>query len=65
MKTWKDVRPEIYTAEEIRESDLRVAIGKLELYCQLDEGRKAVKEGRTRPFAEFMQEFEREIAGDA
>jgi len=26
MRTWKDVRPEIYTAEEIRESDLRVAI---------------------------------------
>ena len=26
MRTWKDVRPELYTAEEIRESDLRVAI---------------------------------------
>ena len=26
MKTWKEVRPELYTAEEIRESDLRVAI---------------------------------------
>jgi transcriptional regulator with XRE-family HTH domain len=26
MKTWKDVRSEIYTAEEIRESNLRVAI---------------------------------------
>jgi predicted transcriptional regulator len=26
MKTWKEVRPEIYTDEEIRESDLRVAI---------------------------------------
>ena len=26
MRTWKDVRPEIYSAEEIRESDLRVAI---------------------------------------
>ena len=26
MRTWKNVRPELYTAEEIRESDLRVAI---------------------------------------
>jgi len=26
MKTWKEVRPELYTSEEIRESDLRVAI---------------------------------------
>jgi len=26
MRTWKDVRPELYTAEEIRESNLRVAI---------------------------------------
>jgi len=26
MRTWRDVRPEIYTAEEIRESNLRVAI---------------------------------------
>ena len=26
MRTWKDVRSEIYTAEEIRESDLRVVI---------------------------------------
>jgi len=26
MRTWKDIRPELYTAEEIRESDLRVAI---------------------------------------
>jgi len=26
MRTWKDVRQEIYTAEEIRESNLRVAI---------------------------------------
>ena len=26
MKTWKDVRPELYTTDEIRESDLRVAI---------------------------------------
>jgi len=26
MKNWKDVREELYTAEEIRESDLRVAI---------------------------------------
>ena len=26
MRTWKEVRPELYTAEEIRESDLRVAI---------------------------------------
>ncbi|MCL2078353.1 MAG: helix-turn-helix domain-containing protein [Oscillospiraceae bacterium] len=26
MRKWKDVRQEIYTAEEIRESDLRVAI---------------------------------------
>jgi len=26
MKTWAEVRPELYTAEEIRESNLRVAI---------------------------------------
>ncbi|MCL2379055.1 MAG: helix-turn-helix transcriptional regulator [Defluviitaleaceae bacterium] len=26
MKTWAEVRPQIYTAEEIRESNLRVAI---------------------------------------
>ena len=26
MRTWKDVRSELYTAEEIRESNLRVAI---------------------------------------
>jgi len=26
MRTWNDVRPELYTPEEIRESDLRVAI---------------------------------------
>ena len=26
MRTWKNIRPELYTAEEIRESDLRVAI---------------------------------------
>jgi predicted transcriptional regulator len=26
MKTWKNVRPKLYTAEEIRESNLRVAI---------------------------------------
>jgi predicted transcriptional regulator len=26
MRTWADVRPELYTAEEIAESDLRVAI---------------------------------------
>ena len=26
MRTWKDIRQEIYTADEIRESDLRVAI---------------------------------------
>lgn len=26
MRTWKDVRPEFYTAEEIKESNLRVAI---------------------------------------
>jgi len=26
MRTWKGVRPELYTAEEIRESNLRVAI---------------------------------------
>ena len=26
MRKWKDIRPELYTAEEIRESDLRVAI---------------------------------------
>jgi len=26
MKTWAEVRPQLYTADEIRESDLRVAI---------------------------------------
>ena len=26
MRTWKEIRPQLYTAEEIRESDLRVAI---------------------------------------
>ena len=26
MRTWDEVRPQLYTAEEIRESDLRVAI---------------------------------------
>ena len=26
MKTWAEVRPQLYTAEEIRESNLRVAI---------------------------------------
>jgi len=26
MRTWTDIRPELYTAEEIRESNLRVAI---------------------------------------
>ena len=26
MKTWKEIRPKLYTADEIRESDLRVAI---------------------------------------
>ncbi|MCL2321473.1 MAG: helix-turn-helix transcriptional regulator [Oscillospiraceae bacterium] len=26
MKTWKEIRPKLYTAEEIRESNLRVAI---------------------------------------
>ena len=26
MRTWRKVRPELYTSEEIRESDLRVAI---------------------------------------
>jgi len=26
MKTWKEIRPKLYTAEEIRESDLRVAL---------------------------------------
>ena len=26
MRTWNEVRPELYTAEEIRESNLRVAI---------------------------------------
>ena len=26
MKTWAEVRPKIYTVDEIRESDLRVAI---------------------------------------
>ncbi|MCL2058296.1 MAG: helix-turn-helix transcriptional regulator [Oscillospiraceae bacterium] len=26
MRTWKEVRPKLYSAEEIRESNLRVAI---------------------------------------
>lgn len=26
MKTWKEIRPKLYTDEEIRESNLRVAI---------------------------------------
>ena len=26
MRTWKDIRPELYTTEEIMESNLRVAI---------------------------------------
>jgi len=26
MRTWSEVRPQLYTPEEIRESDLRVAI---------------------------------------
>ncbi|MDR0469405.1 MAG: helix-turn-helix transcriptional regulator [Peptococcaceae bacterium] len=26
MRTWREVRPELYTAEEIRESNLRVSI---------------------------------------
>jgi predicted transcriptional regulator len=26
MRTWNEVRPDLYTAEEIRESNLRVAI---------------------------------------
>jgi Predicted transcriptional regulator with C-terminal CBS domains len=26
MRTWSEIRPELYTAEEIRESNLRVAI---------------------------------------
>jgi len=36
--------------------------GKLELYRLLDEGRAAVKEGRTRSFADVMRDIRQEIA---
>jgi len=35
--------------------------GKLELYHLLDEGRRDVEAGRTRPFEEVMRELERDI----
>ena len=35
MREWKDIRPELYTIEEIRESNLRVAIiGEFIKACQ-------------------------------
>lgn len=36
--------------------------GKLELYQLLDEGHRAVKEGRKRPFAQVVTELERELS---
>ncbi len=36
--------------------------GKLELYALLDEGRKAVQEGRTRPFQDAIADIRREAA---
>ena len=38
--------------------------GKLELYRLLDEGRRAVREGRKRPVADVMQDIRREIANE-
>lgn len=35
--------------------------GKLELYRLLDEGRTAVKEGKTRPLADVMKDLRQEI----
>jgi PHD/YefM family antitoxin component YafN of YafNO toxin-antitoxin module len=35
--------------------------GKLELYHMLDEGRRAITEGRKRPLQEVMQELRQEI----
>lgn len=35
--------------------------GKLELYRLLDEGKKAVTEGRKRPLQDVMQDIRREI----
>jgi len=36
--------------------------GKLELYHLLDEGRKDVEAGRTRPFSDAMRDLKQEIA---
>ena len=36
--------------------------GKFELYCLLDEGRIAVKEGRKRPLDDVMKDLRREIS---
>lgn len=36
--------------------------GKLELYALLDEGRKAVQEGRTRPFKEAIADIRKEVS---
>lgn len=38
--------------------------GKLELYHLLDEGRKAIKEGRKRPLADVMRDIRKEIGDD-
>ncbi len=35
--------------------------GKLELYHALDEGRAAVKAGKTRPLSDVMQDLRQEI----
>ena len=39
--------------------------GKLELYRLLEEGRAAVKDGRSRPLAEVMSDIKREVAHEA
>jgi PHD/YefM family antitoxin component YafN of YafNO toxin-antitoxin module len=36
--------------------------GKLELYHLLDEGRRAVKEGRKRPLEDVIQDIKQEIS---
>ena len=38
--------------------------GKLELYTLLDEGGKAVSEGRTRPFSKAIADIRKEIANE-
>jgi len=38
--------------------------GRIELYALLDEGRKAVQEGRTRPFADAIADIRKEVANE-